>query len=143
MSTEESKYYTPSIEEFHVGFEIEVNVEGAWFPIKYMINFKQGEGRPTILDTYNDLKAIRVKYLDKEDILNLGWEVAIEFDNPKMFIQTNNDGDEFQLLFDSLKGEDKSKGIGITIYSDAALNFSGYVKNKFELKKIMQMLCIK
>jgi len=80
------------------------------------------------LDTYNDLKVIRVKYLDKEDIESLGFrEVVLNgFEN-----------DNGNTLTIHPKGN-------IIILSDriGPCLFDGVIKNKFELKKIMQMLCI-
>ena len=65
----ESKYYTPSIEEFYVGFEYEVN---------YGENDWQKEclwAKPEVVTLpYMNLENIRVKYLDKEDIESLGFE---------------------------------------------------------------------
>lgn len=68
-----SKYYTPGIEEFYVGFEFEILLGG-----------KDGYySKPKIWDCdttaslarikKHDLHEIRVKYLDQEDIESLGW----------------------------------------------------------------------
>ena len=57
---EDNRYYTPSIEEFRVGFEIELLVEGVWIKIPYMQNFEEGEGKPTILEVYQYLVPLRL-----------------------------------------------------------------------------------
>lgn len=63
---EESKYYTPDITEFHVGFEYEYRNE----PYK---RWKKG--------VFNDGESIeqfdeyRIKHLDKSDILSLGFKI--------------------------------------------------------------------
>lgn len=66
---EKEKYYTPTIEEFHVGFEIQiVNIENAqWgiYVIKKEDSFKEF-----------DLDFCRVKYLDKEDIESFGFKLV-------------------------------------------------------------------
>ena len=76
------KYYTPEIEEFHVGFEYE-----ALWSEGYAGN-ESGWNKCTVRPTtdlehiydvlsneilQNDIDALRVKYLDEEDILACGW----------------------------------------------------------------------
>lgn len=97
---DQEKYYTPSIEEFHVGFEYEFQLcvewnnekddfedEGEWVKRIYnggVILLEETlreydvykEGKRTFLDAidyYKESGWIRVKYLDKEDIESLGW----------------------------------------------------------------------
>jgi hypothetical protein len=76
--SEESKYYTPEIEEFHVGFEYE-SLQDPRFPEK-----DSSWEKNTIKDEW-DLKTfigyycgdhieVRVKALDREDIESLGFE---------------------------------------------------------------------
>lgn len=95
------KYYTPTLEEFHIGFEYETyNMSGGGYVI---MDFSDGEWtfetvqEPTHhmwfkdifrlpkmpLDTVSDLKEIdhrikedriRVKYLDEDDLIELGWK---------------------------------------------------------------------
>ena len=81
------KYYTPEIEEFHVGFEYEVydtlgDGHYDWFNDTYfklnMTNHK-GDGGNNVWTMETLAKAIkdehvRVKHLDREDIESLGWE---------------------------------------------------------------------
>ncbi len=57
------KYYTPSIEEFHVGFEYEFFHNNEW----RKQTFSLIDGWP------KDLKDSKVKYLDQEDIEGLQW----------------------------------------------------------------------
>ena len=72
MNTQE-KYYTPTIEEFHSGFEYE-------FLMQYL-NFYMWQKRVVEPDhrsfenyfNYIENNSIRVKYLDREDIESLGW----------------------------------------------------------------------
>ena len=56
------KYYTPEIEEFHVGFEFEVNYTDEGRDIRSIDKLKSFLGRAKWEEAY------RVKYLDKEDI---------------------------------------------------------------------------
>ena len=73
MSKEEmDKYYTPSLNEFHVGFEYETynSYRKEWY--KTILTEDNLEALGSFW--YNFLEAEhRVKYLDKEDIESLGW----------------------------------------------------------------------
>ena len=64
----ENKYYTPDIEEFHVGFEYEEFYKETWRSVLY-----SGMGT-TLYNFYSGNESIRVKYLDQEDIESLGFE---------------------------------------------------------------------
>lgn len=73
----ENKYYTPFIEEFHVGFEYErfipqpnATEEQCWEKLQMSVNYL------TLDDLDDEIieKEIRVKYLCKEDIESLGFE---------------------------------------------------------------------
>jgi len=76
-----SKYYKPSIEEFHVGFEFEtLETDRDGSGNKSWNKWKLGN-QPTFLkhifDKYygpNEVEgSVRVKKLDREDIESLGW----------------------------------------------------------------------
>jgi hypothetical protein len=82
---ENDKYYTPSIKEFHVGFECEVSIETShgqyenkinWYPI--IIGGKDRYSLLVEAEFHTKLKInlnkFRVKYLDKEDIKSLGFK---------------------------------------------------------------------
>lgn len=64
------KYYTPEIEEFHIGFEYEVKGLKVW-------GKKTVSSSQDILEMeelmMRSLSPYRVKYLNKEDIESLGW----------------------------------------------------------------------
>jgi hypothetical protein len=71
----ENKYYTPAIEEFHVGFEYEILHNNEW---KKTSVFNNSCGGDIIFEIKNMghwdvVSKPRVKYLDKEDIESLGW----------------------------------------------------------------------
>ena len=81
------KYYTPEIEEFHIGFEYEyedINESGSttsWY--KTVIK----ENECYIIDQhlkYSDDLNLRVKYLSREDIESLGWKF-----NTDLYIRNN------------------------------------------------------
>ena len=85
----EKKYYTPSIEEFHVGFEYEINQNNKWIKKEFNPVKKDDSITSNLFefdDVYKRLKSItnrwdsekkkvvvsyeeiRVKHLDREDI---------------------------------------------------------------------------
>ncbi len=73
-----NKYYTPTKEEFHIGFEYEVKdylddqdkTMIDWIPFTIM----DGEEIQDMIDeTKHDSERFRVKYLDKDDIEDLGF----------------------------------------------------------------------
>ena len=66
------KYYTPEIEEFHVGFEYEFRHDD--FKEDGWIKYSTPEFNPEREDSFigkSDLSEYRVKYLDREDIESL------------------------------------------------------------------------
>jgi hypothetical protein len=68
----ENNYYTPELEEFHIGFEYEwLNENNDWIK----------ESSPTEIteDGFDEQTyGLRVKYLDREDIESLGWIITWE-----------------------------------------------------------------
>jgi len=158
---EQDKYYTPSIEEFHVGFECESNYILFNNTVKaYFHNEDPNIFVPVIftednigwaLDSYiNDAypTEFRVKYLDKEDIESLGWEHEKEteigvlhfkkiekwyVDNPRP------EGPEYyDYIYLDYNPEDHSLFIhNGESYDDHQCWFDGFVKNKTELKWVL------
>lgn len=64
------KYYTPSIEEFHVGFEFELKDPITQIWVKFIFE----EDKLWFIKS----NISRVKYLNKEDIESLGFELIEE-----------------------------------------------------------------
>jgi hypothetical protein len=138
----ENKYYTPTIEEFHVGFEFEMIehnedkcAEEKW--VKCLMNVfsdgvfnKDSDGSVSVPDG-----VIRVKYLDREDIEECGWK------QHEFYPQKN------EFWFDSyhVLRYYNEKEIDIFVdCGDSVLSiFKGAIKNKSELKRIMRQLNIK
>lgn len=125
------KYYTPNIEEFHVGFEFEKTdpiIPGTWDKkvIEYGIHMRY-------LETSISAGTIRVKYLDEDDLLDLGFT---EIDSSMTFELTGDD----ILTLDYFK---KGKGWYLT-YSEneSQFGFGGWIKNRNELKKLLKQLNI-
>ncbi len=73
----ENKYYTPSIEEFHIGFEYQYLASNpAEFFHTKLENWHEFIGSDGEFYLPEDIKrgSIRVKYLDSEDLKELGYE---------------------------------------------------------------------
>lgn len=136
-----NKYYTPELEEFHVGFEFESKYvlfsnnlewkkvtlsvkEHAWFWDSYLQDAIETE--------------FRVKYLDKEDIESLGW---VKFDN-HCYCITDGDGRCWYLWL-SVNRLSINKGLVGDLVKDSLQIFRGEIKNKSELIKLMKQLNIK
>ena len=148
---EEVKYYTPTLEEFRVGFKYEFihpdYKEYGWN------KYSSPEFNPELEDCIfsNDIKYFRVKYLDASDIESLGFICTGE----------NSDGIEFQKIIDNYKfydiyfdPEDNNKVVIEEFYQDklcatemGSYNshtiFNGVIKNISELKVLFTQLGIK
>ena len=123
----ENKYYTPSIDEFHVGFEYEWKCDGTqtdW--TRSICNILMN---PLDVDCRR-INDYRVKYLDKEDIESLGFKEDI-YNGVKCFTKNN-----CQIFFfgDNVTSIDLFAGEFRNQY------FRGLVKNKSELKKILNQI---
>ena len=139
----QSKYYTPSIEEFHVGFEYESFVDNEFGWLK---NLTTQTNNPLARFPHKVIGSIRVKYLDQEDIESLGfqWSHTItgrygDYLNFKG--RTKYDG-IFQLQYTF--GDSKiftEKGAQLLIkHGKEVQKFYGLVKNKSELKRILSQI---
>ena len=152
---EKEKFYTPEIEELHVGLECQIHE----YSDMNEESFQDCILDNTILKNILELsivnkhhldnwleKTIRIKYLDKQDIMDIG------------FISNEKDGDIY-----SIKKEIKYQGFGyvnfkinfnpkreknISIYfitdnsTDNKFIFFGTVKNKTELIILLKQLGI-
>lgn len=149
---DKNKYYTPSLEEFHVGFIYERCDDGYnYFEDVFprAIDFKHSNCE------YEDflkrhIQYFRVKYLDKEDIESLGWTL----------IKTGNAFSDKALIFELKIENCFNTGINyiLTKHSHRLIDldyqtYSSYntykgcisfnIKNKSELKLLMKQIGIK
>ncbi len=142
---ENNKYYTPALEEFHVGFEFEQ------FAPKHQNDsetYNKVACSKHILYNivtywkYNISEDYRVKYLDKEDIESLGWIHSIHTSNQWYLI---GEDIEFTLVLyqnNEVRITDKyPNGITQSDKEDKDI-FRGNIKNKSELSKLMKQLNI-
>jgi hypothetical protein len=126
------KYYTPKIEEFHVGFEYEYCMLENQLPVWKKDFFGKIINDTKTLEWLYKL-GIRVKYLDQEDIESLGF---ITYDD------TTFDKGDLQIRFNCLL-QKKGQGLGLIIYNRySGIIFTGYIKNKSELIKLFKQLDI-
>ena len=121
------KYYTPSIEEFHVGFEYEYDGKCV-FRIGMSISF---------MDYLISNGKIRVKYLDQEDIESLGFDLDSTVEQESFYVKGNfMKGDEYRLIY---RDEERTTEIHSTNDNNPN-SFFGIIKNKSELKKILKQI---
>ena len=140
----ENKYYTPTIEEFHVGFECEVygfnpnnrlnnNFGKKWEKITFSI-----EDINLLKDKYLD--SFRVKYLDREDIESLGWTSD---DNKTVYYKGNHMllyREEEHEISIAIADPSKDKDMMISLRSNEVYKIT--IKNKSELKRLLKQLRI-
>lgn len=150
----DNKYYTPELEEFHIRFRYEQNMPyhpdftgnstyiDNWhrcsFPDPFT-GYKIDGLKPSI-----EKQWIRVKYLDQDDIEELGWKLVKDYNkfekNFQLFI---DEYDWYELMTDEnqeviiekwLSNDDNTSN-GYTL-------FRGKIKNFNELQRIMKQLGI-
>lgn len=129
----ENKYYTPTKEEFHIGFEYSCLVYkgNVWRDDMRFGEIDDTDTKEIVEDI--ELGRIRVKYLDVADIESLGFKC---------------NGDD--LRFCGTRGEITvqqctysycARGLGVWITKgDVITLFSGEIKNKSELKKVLKQI---
>ena len=124
----ENNYYTPSIEEFHIGFEY----KEYQFLTKDWKTVKCEFIKP---DTTIDPKWFKVKYLDKEDIESLGWTDG-ETHGLSGYVLNYATDDSYQMYYD------KDNQFTQIYNWNSKIIFEGIIKNKSELKRLLKQLGI-
>lgn len=135
----DNKYYTPELEEFHIGFEYEVDslynkfshksfnkIIAIWEELDIVFDDYEHE------DHFNEI--YRVKYLDKEDIESLGWLESKEIEN-NFFLK-----DQYRRNWKLYLTKDIGR---IILENDCNYFIDIVIKNKSELKKLLKQLNIK
>lgn len=135
-----NKYYIPKSQEFCIGFEYEqAEVDIFENTILKPEKWKKDSIKINTFDKicmYNELVGnIRVKYLDEQDILDLGFIKTQEDKTHTIYVRFDSN---FGIYFYS---DDRRK---ILIYSDVydyeGCIFDGSIKNKSELQKLIIQL---
>lgn len=131
-----SSYYTPTIDEFHNGFEYEIFEDFDHYPEKSwhkQVFGNDGDNPESMGYVYaNNLHLLRVKHIDKEDCLSLGLELKI-WDNGSGYFQRGN-------YTIGIYGTDLFCTVSQNDYGNNIMRFSGDLKNKSELKRILEQV---
>lgn len=154
---EEKRYYTPTIEEFHAGFEYEAKSlkDNTWHPLVWGIERDHNNRIKDVLaqmEFFINTGQIRVKYLDKEDIEALGWKyvkTGDEFSNVALYFKIRtNEGFTSPDVYDMRFDPHNPGSLTITSWTDGSWgrnerSMSFYAKNKSDLKKLMDFVGIR
>jgi len=137
-TTTDNKYYTPTEDEFFIGFEIEWLHHTDWIKVHFMSPGMFG------FDDVEDLvKQTRVKYLDRDDVESLGWKAGSSGIPMEEYVgwQEFKRHDYTIILFDTGEvrvRQDKAEGIVMVIDTI----FKGTIRNKSELQRLLKQLGI-
>jgi hypothetical protein len=130
-----NKYYTPKIEEFHIGFEYE------WKNPNDVGWTKENSPSEITPENYEEqTHGLRVKYLDKEDILSLNFkQISDDCYNLDITAFRGRQNQEVRVLVRE----------SVIIYLAMDLNdkdnivlFAGNIKNKSEFRVLLKQLNI-
>lgn len=139
----ESKYYTPTVDEFYIGFEFELK----------MIDWeKKVFDNSNFYKSYDNVegciirKSIRVKYLDKEDIERLGFNTSEfqEMDDTGIYSMYSSRKSKPMYI---IQFDENSTELVIQMEREKFLRnpafdtiFKGVIKNKSELIKLLKQI---
>jgi hypothetical protein len=154
------KYYTPELEEFHKGFEYEIipsiglaiynfskpnqKAEIAWAKDYKKCVFMEKDSSCSFGQPFSSVAAAiekgkcRVKYLDQEDVESLGFSHDQTTKDGAVFIKGSMMEKHEWML--TLGGKTNPPNY-ISIHdmnNNSLFNFSGTIKNKSELKKLLK-----
>ena len=135
-----SKYYTPEIEEFHIGFEFDLkrNEEQNWG-----LRHKYGYTSPRLekILGYIHEGGVRVKHLDQEDIESFGIGDWTDSRGYWRGFKTKNDNQYyvFHHNVDRIQSWCVVEIVDVDTEKRRVL-FTGTIKNKSEMKKILDMI---
>jgi hypothetical protein len=133
---EETKYYTPQIEEFHVGFECECSDEETGFaPITICADDLKNklDEEYNFQEQGNIHPEYRVKYLDRDDIESFGFKLWTYKGNEVGFML--NPDEDGSIWVHRIEGKIKIS----TKFPDTTL-YLGKIKNKSALRVLLQQL---
>jgi hypothetical protein len=138
---EDNKYYTPTIEEFHVGFEFEMDdTWGGW--VKLTLTKELLKNPLVSIGSGNDRMPYyyktRVKYLDKEDIESLGFNYSATRNQFEKYV---NEDFRYEIRLLSLTITISHCNLNQKIHIPYTI-FQGTIKNKSELIVLLKQLGI-
>jgi hypothetical protein len=137
---DENKYYTPDISEFYSNFEYEAHRNNKWIKIDDFTNAYDYDDS-CFYGLIKELEAgnIRVKYLDQEDMESLGFKRISEGTFEMPYSDSRGFDDKIHVILRK-RWVLISQGNDEKMFSDWIDRFSGFIKNKSELKKILKMI---
>ncbi len=153
----EDKFYCPDISEFHSGFRFQtLNSKGLLYYESMPENEWVDNGMDFgILGDINNIqrlllsKQIRVKYLSKSDIEDLGWEFIDKTQGTannlyfEKVVKNYLNENEIVKLYFLPEGIEVEWCWNVIVTGKRERNFQGRIKNKSEFKKILTMIGIK
>lgn len=139
-----NKYYTPNIEEFHIGFRYQYVLDPRIPEYSETVEVRNHDDLKYLTRLKTDRDDFRVKYLDSEDIEELGWEYVnetVKFEgedlNFKYWVIRKDSVSHYELTFN-----EGILTIDVVMPLMRTTEFRGTVKNYNQLKLIMNMLNI-
>ncbi len=148
---EENKYYTPEIEDLHVGYEVESyewsRDEAGVEALNYdrWVSTKLDERRIETILKYKNLSGIRVPYLTKEQIEAEGWE--IEEGHTGQFYRKKGEFEIYRMSHYNTKTGDEELELKLLIYTiqneQSVFLYKGDYKSINEFRTLMKWLNIK
>lgn len=148
---EHEKYYTPALEEFHHGFEYEIFECWdtlpchQWCKQVFGVDGDNPEGLGYVCDATIANKNIRVKYLDRTDIEDLGFEYDVNMSEKEYDVFAIEPGYDDKNRFIQYELLNYGKGV---LYLEKIINSAcheiGFItcKNKSRLKQFLEDLRI-
>ena len=136
---ENNKYYVPEKEEFCIGFIFE---ELDFDEVESEVFIKKTIEHPDEIYYVISGITVRVKHLDQEDIESLGWEFVKKHPGTECYDFEISDI-KLDVDFDAKNKMHVRIYLSSEDYENELNLFSGTIKNKSELEKLMSQLNIK
>lgn len=139
------RYYIPTTDELHVGFEYEYNTASQGGTVITKEQFEQGEWRKDIItlnqwayvdrmlngsNTKDGLCGVRVRYLDSDDLKQFGYERWANANNTTYTFKAK---DHFLIVIYSYTGI-----LSLELKKEGDTLFKGLCKNRSELVRILK-----
>ena len=139
----DAEYYTPDVEDIHIGFECEINYPKGWIPIKVEDLYTDSDGYGNAYEVEHTIKNspqdIRVLCLTKEQIEAEGWKVTQQM----MYCEHIMSKDKNSLIYNSVNRELRLfkpiEDMGIELDYNKIV-FDGSCKSINEFRVIIKLL---
>lgn len=149
MKKGKETHYNPDIEEFHVGFEYELEVMSSSGASTEFVEFSVDNGADIdnafIFDDWSS--SVRVKYLDSLDVESFGFESSMKWlmEGGRYYLTKDYNCPRgfYQYAFVVMNERNSHTLIVIASdehFSDSRTLFAGDIKNKSELGVVLKMV---